>query len=183
METERLVGVPSVGPLVPGWLLALPREHRLNFAEAMDRSAGIDLELTRLAERWEALFGPLTWFEHGPKVPGSDVGCSIDHAHMHLVPLGDLNLLHAARDQLDGIHFSPVESLSEVRDAITRDCSYLYIRLPDGTQWLAASNSIPSQSLRRVIASEQGCAEEWDWKRYSGPDLLSETIAQASLLR
>lgn len=28
-ETEHLVAVPSVGPLIPGWLLVMPKEHVL----------------------------------------------------------------------------------------------------------------------------------------------------------
>jgi ATP adenylyltransferase len=164
-------------------LLALPREHHLNFAEMIGRSPGIDAELAGLAEKWEKLFGPLTWFEHGPKEAGSEVGCSIDHAHMHLVPLGDINLVHAAETHLGGTRFAPIEAFDDIRDAIRYDRSYLYIRLPDGTQWLASSNSIPSQSLRRAIAIEQGRAEEWDWNDSPGHDLLTETIARATSLR
>jgi len=182
-ETDHLVGVPSVGPLVPGWLLALPREHHLNFAEVIGHNPGVDCELAGLAKRWEKLFGPLTWFEHGPKEAGSDVGCSIDHAHMHLVPLAEMNLVSAAEVHLEAIRFASIETFSDIQDAIRCDRSYLYIRLPDGTQWLAPSDSIPSQSLRRAIAIEQGRADEWDWNDSPGQDLLTDTIARATSLR
>jgi ATP adenylyltransferase len=181
-ETEHLVAVPSVGSLLSGWLLVLPKEHDLNFAAATDRSSRIESELTGLAADWEAVFGPLTWFEHGPKETDSAVGCSIDHAHMHLVPLGELNLLDAARSMLK-MRFNPVGALSEATQAIDQDCSYLYLQLPNNTQWLAASNSIPSQSLRRVIAAEQGREDEWDWKKFPRHDLVTKTLTQAASLR
>lgn len=182
-ETEHLVAVPSLGALAAGWLLISPKQHDLNFAAATSRNAEIESELTGLAEAWEAIFGPLTWFEHGPKQADSAVGCSIDHAHMHLVPLGSLNLLDAAEERLTGIHFSPMQELSEVTRAIDHDRSYLYLRLPDSSQWLAESNTIPSQSLRRVIAAWQGRADEWDWRSFPRYEIVEETISQATSLR
>jgi ATP adenylyltransferase len=182
-ETEHLVAVPSVGALVPGWLLVLPKKHHLNFAETVRGNSHIESELESMAVRWESLYGPLTWFEHGPKEAGSEVGCSIDHAHMHLAPLGEINLLHAAEDSPEGIYFKEVEELKEVGQAIDSNQSYLYIRLPNSTHWLAGSNRIPSQSLRRVIAARQGRYEEWDWKQFPRHDLLRETIRQATSLR
>lgn len=182
-ETEHLVAVPSVGPLVLGWLLILPKGHHLNFADAVRMNPCIEQELEKLATDWEDLFGSLTWFEHGPRDVGSDVGCSIDHAHLHLVPLGELNLIHAARNQLEGLHFKAVRGLGDTRSAVDRGYSYLYVKLSDGTHWLAESNRIPSQSLRRVIATEQGRGEEWDWKQFPRDDLLRETINQATSLR
>lgn len=182
-ETEHLLAVPSVGALVPGWLLVLPKDHHLNFASAVGASSTIESELAVIAADWENRFGPLTWFEHGPKDAGSDVGCSIDHAHMHLVPLGNINLLPAAEAFLPTIHFEPIGELSEVKRAISEDRSYLYLQLPSNTHWLASSNRIPSQSLRRVIAAEQGRGGEWDWKQFPRHDLLRETISQATSLR
>jgi diadenosine tetraphosphate (Ap4A) HIT family hydrolase len=179
-ETENLVAVPSIGALVNGWLLVVPKNHHLNFGDAIRRSPGLVSEMEEIAARWEATFGPITWFEHGPKQAGTKVGCSIDHAHMHLVPLGRIDLLAAARDRLGKASFTEISGFSALADAIDRGCSYLYIRLPDGTQWLEAANAIPSQSLRRVIAAEQGRAQEWDWKAFPRPELVHQTIARAT---
>src|ERR1700678_2335133 len=98
-ETELLVAVPSVGPLVPGWLLVIPKQHALSFG-AVDASnlSALMADIQRIAMGWRDLFGPLAWFEHGPAEARSSAGCGIDHAHMHLVPTGHFDLLREARE-------------------------------------------------------------------------------------
>ena len=42
---------------------------------------------------------PVTMFEHGASHTGSIMGCGVDHAHVHLVPL-DFNLAEEAVSEL-----------------------------------------------------------------------------------
>jgi ATP adenylyltransferase len=179
-ETKGLLAVPSVGALVPGWLLVLPKEHHLSYGTAIEKHPELELELAKLASFWESFYGPLTWFEHGPKEPGSDVGCSVDHAHMHLVPLGPLSLLERGQALSEDITFEPVDGLPCITSALEHDRSYLYLRLPDSSQWLAESNSIPSQYFRRIIAAEQGRPSEWDWKQFPRHELIRDIVAKVS---
>lgn len=176
-ETERFVAVPSIGALVPGWLLVLPTSHALNLAQL---GQGVEEEIESIARQWEELVGPVTWFEHGPHAPGSAVGCSIDHAHMHLVPLGGFDLLSGIRDLVPDLAFEGVPGLVSAQAAIESGESYLYLRTPHFGSSLARSQNIPSQAFRRVIAAHQGRPSEYDWDAFRRYDVVAQTIDIAS---
>ncbi|HEX4463469.1 MAG TPA: HIT domain-containing protein [Solirubrobacterales bacterium] len=177
-ETDRLVAVPSVGALVPGWLLLIPKTHALNLAEfAAGTWATLEHEIETIARRWEAVFGPLTWFEHGPVRPGTPTGCSIDHAHLHLVPLGSMDLLQPTKAQFPELSIAKVENFcTSLRTVVDSDFPYLYLRTPDAKSWLAMDSRIPSQAFRAVIANEQGRPDEYDWKRFPQRSVTQKTI-------
>jgi diadenosine tetraphosphate (Ap4A) HIT family hydrolase len=179
-ETEHLLAVPSVGALVPGWLLVVPRFHALSFGSlGCALVSSLSTEVGQIADRWERKFGAITWFEHGPRQPNSAVGCSIDHAHIHLVPLGELDLLSEARGMLPDLQFRQVAGLIDTCSE-AEGGDYVYIRTPQSTSWLATGTGIPSQAVRRVIASHQGREAEYDWKQYLQLETLRETIRLAS---
>jgi ATP adenylyltransferase len=176
-ETEHLVAVPSVGPLVPGWLLVLPKEHVLSFgAVATDRLAVLMADVYRIAEHWQDSFGPLTWFEHGPTEDRSSVGCGVDHAHLHLVPAGQLDLLAGARELFPYLAFREVSGPEAASIPVALGHSYLYLRTENGRSWLAASQDIPSQAFRRVIAHQQGRPDQYDWKAFQRLDAVEATL-------
>jgi diadenosine tetraphosphate (Ap4A) HIT family hydrolase len=180
-ETSHLVAVPSVGSLVPGWLLVVPRIHLLSFGAAdppVLRQLVVEVE--QIAASWATTFGPLSWFEHGASEPGSAVGCSIDHAHMHLVPTGSTDLLAGAATVLPQLVFEPVVGLAATVAVAADDEPYLYLRTPAGRSWLASGHDIPSQAFRRVIANQQGCPDEFDWKTHSRVDVLRRTLQLAA---
>ncbi|WP_414642439.1 HIT domain-containing protein [Baekduia sp.] len=157
----------SVGALVEGHVLVLPRAHALSAARLDDDDLSELVRYTdQVSEQLRRHYGPICVFEHGPNEPGTAVGCSIDHVHLHLVPwsssLVDLARAHHpdllwrdfARDDLrDGLRPAPDESYLLVQDA-------------DGRGAIGVGATIPSQALRRIIAAELGRAEEWDWKSY-----------------
>lgn len=179
-ETEHLVAVPSVGPLVPGWLLVVPKNHILSFGSAMpDTIATLAAETESIAERWQRLFGPLVWFEHGPARTRSSVGCGIDHAHLHLVPVAGEELLDGARTMFPSLDFRGVTGIAAAAAPVAHDQSYLYMRAEDGSSWLATSHEIPSQAFRRVIAHQQGRPLQYDWKAFPQHDALGATLKSA----
>jgi ATP adenylyltransferase len=179
-ETERVVAVPSVGPLIPGWLLVMPKQHALSFgAMDSDTLAALLVDIHRIAAGWHDLFGPLTWFEHGPAEARSSAGCGIDHAHLHLVPTGHLDLLAGARDLFAELVFTEIAGLEATADPVAAGDAYLYLRTPGGHSWLARSRDIPSQAFRRVIAHQQGHPAEYDWMRFPHLDALETTCKLA----
>jgi ATP adenylyltransferase len=183
-ETERFVAVPSIGALVPGWLLVIPKRHVLNLGAL----APVDIEilesdLTAIGAWWSETFGPLTMFEHGPKEPSSNVGCGVDHAHMHLVPLDAFDLLAAAKQHLPALRWREINSLQAVNHGKDADEPYLYLRTPDGRSFLSHAPHIPSQALRRVLAIEQNRAEQYDWKAFPRLEVVRDTLARVKASR
>jgi diadenosine tetraphosphate (Ap4A) HIT family hydrolase len=177
VESRDFVAVPSVGALVPGWLLAIPKRHALNLAVLpRDEAASFAAQLGALKARCTELFGPITTFEHGPAQRNSAVGCSIDHAHMHLVPTASVDLPQAARRHLPHLDWAPCVGLEAAIDASCAGTPYLYIEPPIGLSWLAKGEDIPSQALRRVLAAELGRSQEYDWKAFPQLQHVQETL-------
>jgi diadenosine tetraphosphate (Ap4A) HIT family hydrolase len=85
-ESPNFVVVPSLGSILPGWLLIVPRNHFLCVGAMGD---GLIHEMRQLrdeaAESLRSQIGPVTYFEHGPVKACTSVGCGIDHAHLHIV--------------------------------------------------------------------------------------------------
>lgn len=176
-ESDNLVAVPSVGSLVPGWLLVVPKAHRLSFGASIAEMSLLHRETEEIAAEWSREFGPLTWFEHGPAQPSSVVGCSVDHAHMHLLPNGELDLAAAAARHLPELTFTHEDDPeSAIAAAVRAGLPYLHLRLPDGTSRLAVSPRIPSQAFRRCIAGEQGRPDQFDWREFPQWETLEETM-------
>ncbi len=183
-ETERFVAVPSIGPLVPGWLLVLPKWHALNLASltAMDMAA-LENDLQEIGSIWSDTFGPLTMFEHGPREFSSAVGCGVDHAHMHLVPLGAIDLLAVAKRHLPTLKWQEIDSLHAVNHGKDADKPYLYLRMPTGRSFVSRASHIPSQALRRALAAEQDRGDEYDWKAFSRLEVVHQTLARVEASR
>jgi len=167
--------VPTRGTLTPGWLLVIPRVHVLN-TRALDDSmrvgfcAAVDVAVDCVTHA----FGPVTRFEHGPSQEGSVVGCGVDHAHLHLVPL-DFDLAAAARRHPLARSLRWVRGASASHAVHPANQAFLTVTTPFGEQW-EATGDIPSQFFRRVIAQELGVAERFDWRQESNPTALARTI-------
>jgi len=88
--------VPTLGSLVPGWLLVVPRVKSLAFRDLPKQHRQDILSLAqRLAVEVKAFGRNSFIFEHGPSKPSSAVGCGVDQSHLHVVPM-DGDLLSAA---------------------------------------------------------------------------------------
>jgi hypothetical protein len=119
-----------------------------------------------------------TVFEHGPSEEGQDVGCGVDHAHFHLVPLR-FSLLCSSKetDNLRTLSWVRAEnSVSSLRELHQRGKPYLYIREPGGDGFCCIANSLPCQSLRRVIARSLGVESKYDYNDHCFLENVSRTI-------
>jgi hypothetical protein len=114
-------------------------------------------------------------FEHGPVCAGSPVGCSIDHAHLHLVPWAG-SLVDAAMSDYPTLPWRQVST--DTGSAVSRleAGPYLYVRDADGRAAAVVSHSIPSQALRKTLAGELGRPEEWDWKKNPHLPIVRQTL-------
>lgn len=163
-ESDAFAVIPSLGPLAPGHSLLCPREHVRSFA---DLSTGLDdecAELTvslrrRLAELYEA---EVHVFEHGMAAHGARTLCTVDHAHLHFVPLPRACSAPVPGDP----RWSPYDgSLEELRRAVDGR-EYVAYRTPDGRSRVLAADEgeLESQFMRKVLARAHGRPERWDWR-------------------
>ena len=163
LETNNFVVWPSLGALVPGWLLLVPKRHALCLA-TLKGDVATELEglESHLRSQLASSYGlPVNSFEHGPAQPGDPVSCTVDHAHMHVVPT-QVELKLTAQNIVRR-SWAPVTSLRQCLGIHERGLSYVYLRTPDGHQHALQGKSLPSQLMRRVIA-QAFPREQWDWR-------------------
>ncbi len=176
-EDAHFVAVPSIGALVPGWMLIVPRQHELSLA-ALDTSGQDRLWrfANPIAERVAVKYGPVSLFEHGPAKAHRPVGCGVDRAHLHIVPTRAIDLLRGARTHFPDLRWTAVPDLVAARHAVRTGDDYLYLETPRGERWLATGSAIPSQVFRRVIAAELGRPHDFNWRTHPQLGTVRRTI-------
>jgi diadenosine tetraphosphate (Ap4A) HIT family hydrolase len=162
-ETSNFVVVPTVGALVEGWLLIVPRARVLSFAEV---PFGLRSELAvlqrTLAVAIRDCYGNAAMFEHGASKEGERLACGVNHAHRHLLPT-PCDLIEGANRMFPGVFdWAPIAGGFPT---IASHKSYLHVEQRcDGTGFVATTKQAPSQLFRRVVASCLGVPHLFDWR-------------------
>ncbi len=184
-ETNNFVVVPSLGSLMEGWLLIVPKTYYLNFSQL---SAELIAEVKVIIQHLQARFLPLfvndryVLFEHGPADLLSKAGCGVDYAHLHWVPC-DFDLLKGATKFL-GLDFAwqEIEGLSDVAKKAKLSQDYLYLQDQEGRHFLTSQPIVPSQTFRQVIAHYLNQPERFDWKSYDGAEHIRSFYKKLTLI-
>lgn len=167
--------LPSLGSIVPGYLLIVPRNHVLS-ASALSAKGLRDLRsvVAEMRSLLRSHFGPTVCFEHGPSAPGSNLGCSVDHAHMHLVPIrAELSDLSS----IAHLTWEPVEGLHALREKVSgRD--YIYFEDDSGRAYVTYFSNSPSegQLVRRALADFLGLRNTFDWRTHQFEENMIQTL-------
>jgi hypothetical protein len=157
--------IASIGALVEGWSLVLPRDHCLSLRDFYAVASFSDF-LRHTVKTVEASYGHSVIFEHGANHRGSLTNCGTDHGHLHIVPL--------PFSLSDVIGRSVLASWEPVRTSVLReevgDSEYLFFSEEpsqlDPPGYLRVLRSPVSQFFRRVIASQLGATEVADYRKY-----------------
>lgn len=182
LENAAATVMPSLGPLASGHSIVCPKVHRRSFAECSTDELRSSLALAAEAEwRLRALGGvPVHRFEHGNATGRTEVACSVEHAHLHLLPaavdpwprleaLGGWRTLDLAVD-------SPV--------ALTGGAEYLLygppgerqVRIRVGDQ----DERSPSQLIRQIFADLLNRADRWNWREHPDAGSAHRTFVELS---
>jgi ATP adenylyltransferase len=175
-ETENFVALPSIGALVEGWLLLVPKLHLISLGALPDSVLTEMQEFkTHLSSVLAACYGTVSAFEHGPSAVRRAVGCSVDHAHLHLVPV-PFNLSAEVGPLLPkGINWTPA-GIGECKAAYGRGDDYLYLEQPLGSGCIATHEGFGSQLFRRAVASGIGMPDQYNWREYEHVPTVMATI-------
>jgi hypothetical protein len=175
---EDWVVTPTLGSIVPNWLLVIPTSENLNFKEWSVNSGRNPKDLIlNVTNKLNLGSANVIWFEHGPNRINSKVGCGIDHAHIHLL-------------------INPPFTYQELFDAVLTECalvwksvdsSNIYRQIPDNKSYLVCATeqkanyaidaeSVGSQFFRRVIANLVGMPECWNYREFPHINNVLETV-------
>jgi ATP adenylyltransferase len=165
-ETPSFVITPTLGAIVEGWLLVISKRHHLCMG-ALPPAELHELQSVthHAASVVQDLYGPVAIFEHGPAQPQQQVGCGVDHAHMHIVPTA-CDLIAGARKHLpEHVQWELTETFGSIHRYTRAERSYLYLE-QYGRRLVASDQELPSQLFRRVIAAHIGEPERWNWREH-----------------
>ena len=170
--------VPTLGSILPNWLLIVPEAPALNFRdwEAVSNVSAISLVSKFLASRSIGAERAI-WFEHGPSRAGTDVGCGLDHAHLHVLIDAPFTFgeFRAAAEEKSGQLFRPVPSAS-VFSAVPPDVSYLLMGSGNSASLAVGIEKVGSQFLRRVVADLVGQSDGWNYRSHPWLGNVQKTV-------
>jgi ATP adenylyltransferase len=178
-ESPNFVAVPSLGHLVSGWLLIAPKEWYICMG-SLPKNLFSELNefMDHVISILQSVYGDVAIFEHGPSQEGSSVGCGVDHAHIHIVPImPEWRLFQKAKILAPNISWTSVSAIDDTKRYFFSGKHYLFINEPaTGGALIGTCNSIPRQLFRKVIASYLGKPNEFDWKYFPEIEKIQSTV-------
>jgi ATP adenylyltransferase len=169
-EDDDVIVVPTLGSLVPYWLLLVPKIPALNFSDWRRRTSCDPLSKIEIVTDHFGLGDEVIWFEHGAVSEGCEVGCGVDYAHLHLLlePPFNLEMFSETANQLSEPRWQS-QSLISVYPERSRDEHYYVHGNLKGASMLQGK-SLGRQFFRRVVAQLIGKPDAWDYRKFSGID-------------
>ena len=162
-ENNNFYVAVSIGAIVEGHLLIIPKKHYLSMGELPQK---LMCELKKLMDSISSILvtdynmGVMA-FEHGTGRNADLSAASVIHAHMHLLPVPN-TLLDVIEHY--GCEIERLENISELSQYAQRGESYLFYMDIDKKMYCIESSSLPSQFFRKVVA-EKFDLGEWDWRK------------------
>ena len=181
LRSHHFVALPTIGALVEGWLLVVPRRDLGNLSLlATAEKRDLAEQTAELSLRLQVYGMPVYQFEHG-SLPGQDGACGVDHAHLHLVPL-PFDLYDLAVCERD-VRWEELPKTASPWEHALPGREYLAIRAPDGRSAIGYAKQPTSQWFRRLIASALGRPDEWNYRTHSALELIDATAKRVGASR
>src|SRR3569623_168662 len=162
-----MVVTPTLGSIVPNWVLAIPKRHAANAGRWGQDEDNSPLQIIEdIARSFGRDLTEVIWFEHGATEPQSIVGCGVDHAHIHILLEPPFSFERLCKE---------VRSETGVRWCFGRGDAYAaldscqsYFVAGSGDQFLLAQSveTAGSQFFRRAIARIVGREAAWDYRSH-----------------
>lgn len=177
LESEWAKTIPTLGSLVPGWILTFGARPTLNLA-ALDRAErkGLLNQAAQASKTVTRFGGRIFQFEHGASFRSSPLGCGLDLAHLHTVPL-NFDLISVALDHSDSAICWQEATGEEDPWRIPKEQEYLLVReIENGRTFVGIVHEPMSQFFRKMIAVGLGTPEEWDYREHGGVANVAATL-------
>ena len=196
LETEDYLWFPTLGQIVEGYTLLVPKAHVTCLGCLDEEKMGSFTEQLLLARETteKEYVEPTVTFEHG------GVGQTVTHAHLHIVPT---NVSLFSRIQKDYGYVAQIASLSQLNALFQLhgpylfygDCSGMYTFLPfyheeshekgriyrlnesEASPSPEKTKVVPPQYLRIILAEAVGKPERANW-RTMDPSLDKELLTR-----
>lgn len=178
LSTKDWIVAPTLGAIVPNWLIVLPKVPALSFRDwARPKKRNPADIIAEIAAHLDLSADQIIWFEHGPEMVGTHVGCGVDYAHLHMIlsPRFSFETLISVVQKAVDLDWQVTTS----RDAYT--ClapfgSYLVLSSGDLAVTAEGVEQTGSQFMRRMVAEATGTPENWNYKSHPHHENVATTI-------
>lgn len=176
IENDSYYLLSSVGAMVEGWSLVIPKKHEYSMKEHYSNKDFFDflnhcISLVKKAYNIDKVIV----FEHGANKFGSMTACGTNHCHIHIVPILD-SLLN---DISDCLKFEKI-SFDNVSDFVKESEYLLYsdvIGKAETSECYVHILKEPiSQFFRKIIAKKLGCPEKYNYRDNNNLDISNATF-------
>ena len=167
VSNKLFVATASIGALVEGWTLIIPKDHQFSMKYFYNDPEFTDFT-RHVIKRLNIEYGRLIVFEHGANREGSITSCGTNHAHLHLVPFKDSLTQELLDSGLKWINSRVCDIFEK-----TEEAEYLfYTEIGIEETWNNPSGYLHilsepiSQYFRRLIAFKLGHTGTSDYKQF-----------------
>ena len=178
LERVDWVIVPTIGAIVPNWLIAVPRKPIINIRDwIIQYGMSPKNIMDDLNVHIKTTYSDLIWFEHGPASFNSPVGCGTDHAHLHIIFRPDFTFAAFAEQSISSSnltwqHTAPDSAYESLPDT----GSYLIAGSGSESIFTYHVESTGSQFFRRIVSVLAGRVDAWNYKHFPHADNVTKTI-------
>lgn len=178
LEGPDWVIAPTLGAIVPNWLIAVPRKPAISLR---DWKILYDICPRNILEDLNAhlttTFSDLVWFEHGPTTFSSTVGCGTDYAHMHIILRPRFSFVDFADQSVFSSNLTwKRTTLENAYENLPNAGSYLIAGSGNACIFASHVESVGSQFFRRVVSVLSGQSSSWNYKQYPHMNNVAKTI-------
>jgi ATP adenylyltransferase len=181
-DTGTMIVTPTLGSIIPNWVLAIPKHHAANAACWAQNECNVPLSVIKeITRSFGSDLRDIIWFEHGATGPRSIVGCGVDHAHIHILlkpPFSFKRLCEEAQAE-GGLGWS--RGRGNAYAAIDSSESYFVVGCGDQFLLAQAVEAAGSQFFRKAIARIVHRNAAWDYRFHAHKENVAETIANVAL--
>ncbi|MBI5938278.1 MAG: hypothetical protein HY850_10565 [Betaproteobacteria bacterium] len=171
---DDYISMASIGALIEGWSLVVPREHCLSLRDHYKSSTFFQFVQSNV-QNVERQYGPAIIFEHGANHHGSLTSCGTDHAHLHIVPQPFPINAMLENSGISGWQKIPA---SQIQSA-AHDAEYLFLSTSplsnDPIGFFKIVDTPTSQFFRHAIAATLGKTATADYKQHPHLDVSTRT--------
>ncbi|WP_339713820.1 HIT domain-containing protein [uncultured Kriegella sp.] len=174
LENESFAVIPSLGAITPGHLIICPKKHIKSFAQLDE---GLEVDYYEIKEKISTILrkayeSDIHYFEHGTARNSSKVFCTVDHAHMHIIPC---NVFIDSFLFKDFLWVKANNTISSLRNVVDND-EYIYYESPEEKIFVAKSTNeeFESQYMRKVFRLALKQNSDWNWRETPNAEEANE---------
>jgi ATP adenylyltransferase len=178
LDQPTWIVAPTLGAIIPNWLLAIPRQPVLSFREwGVNGGERPEAVLRAICMHLGLSLDEIIWFEHGPSTLGTTVGCGLDHAHLHILvrPKFSFSAFASRACTLADLAWQE-HHVDCGYSALEGEGSYCIAGSGDRSISASHVDAVGSQFFRRVVSAVAGVESVWDYRRFAHTKNIEITI-------